>query len=556
MEQQTLDKILKHFTRFTLKTYKELEKGVMTTKYVLTGFEGSNEKKFIVRVFPKGREFIMKYEPKILQEAHEKKIKVPKLIGSSNEYPVSNLSYIIYEYLPGRPLNEIYDNLNKKDKNIIISEIVDNIFNLSKIKCNNFGPLENELTAKHNCWEEFLIDSYKNSEIYLTNNKELKNDLLKHYNFSLIKGNNNKEKLNNLVWLDFHPENIIINDLNRLEGFIDFEEVISGDLKMALGYLYAREGSSDFFNEVYKEYLKKDNTITIKKIEEYSFIRICRIAPYLNLDLPSGKKRDPLLNVFKGIKEINLRFNTNLKKYKSFLNEIFFIEENTEKRSNNQQKIRAAMSLFWFSIIIVIAFLTLFNIELDRTKIYNQTWNNTEKISLKYANAPVWFKHQDKNLYSDVVISDKMKQQLYKLASDSLPRNNSYFKAVNSLTFDSRQNAPNTLAVIFACGLLSILGVSIRSMWDFVGNASYKNDLNLNRWWPWYFLRPLIGFLAGICFYFLFNAGILELKGTGVTKSKLYLLLGLTTLIGFGLNDFIERLRLISKAMFGSDSKK
>ena len=554
--EQKLKNILEYFTDCTYKSFRKVEQGVMTEKYVVTGLDESlNEGKFVVRIFPKGRENVLNFEPSVIKEAFRQGVKVPELAGSSLEHSIDDLNYIIYKYLPGRPLSEVYGQMGKDEKANLIKEIVGNLIMLSNVECNKYGPLVTELNGKYESWKTFLFESLSTGKPFLEKHSELNNKLISMFDSTFTNEENESEVKKGLVWLDFHPENIIVNDSNKLEGFIDFEEIVSGDLKMSLGYLYAREGSSIFFQDVFREYSKTYDAIQLKDIEGYAFIRLCRIAPYLKLDLPSGKKRDSLFTVFKGIKELNSKIEPEFGNYKSFVKKIFFINENTESNSTNQQKIRAAVSLFWFSIFIAVVFLSLFIIKLDKNQIYEQPWNNNENIQLEYSKAPIWFKYEDSILYSDVAITEDMKIKLYNLTSDTIPKNTSYFKEINTLTFNSRQGAPKSIYVILACGLLAVFGVNIRSMWDFVGNASYKNELNMSRWWPWYFLRPLIGFMAGIGFYFLFNGGVLEINGIGVSKSKLYLLLGLSALIGFGLNDFIERLRLVSKAMFGSNGK-
>ena len=554
--EQELTSILENSTELSFDSYRKIEEGVMTDKYIVVGRKGENgiKEKFIVRFYPKGREHIIKYEPEVLKEATKQNIKVPKLVGTSIEHPLGDLNYIIYEYLPGRPLNEVFDKIDEEKKEKLIENIVANLIMLSKIKCSKYGPLEKGLEGKYDTWNSFMLEACSTGKPLLKKHSDLKDSIISKFEAAILKRNNRVDGNNGLVWLDFHPENIIVNDDNELEGFIDFEEMVSGELNMAIGYLYARDGSSEFYQKIYNEYIKT-NELLIEEIEEYSILRLLRIAPYLNTELPSGKKRDTLLKVFSGTKEIISKYETKIENYISALKWIFLINEDTETASSNKQKVKAAGSLIIFSIVITVIFLLLFIYKLDKSEVYKQAWDNSENIELEYSKAPTWFKYEDSFLHSTLPITDELRLKLNQLVIDSIPQSHSYYEAVNILAFNSKQNSPKNIFIILACGLISILGVSIRSLWDFVGHASYKGTLNINRWWSWYLLRPFIGFMAGISFYFLYNGGVLELNGFEVSKSKLYILLGLSALIGFGLNDFVERLRLISKAIFGASSK-
>lgn len=113
----------------------------------------------------------------------------------------------------------------------------------------------------------------------------------------------------------------------------------------------------------------------------------------------------------------------------------------------------------------------------------------------------------------------------------------------------------NELSIlIFYIALLGgALGSTLRIFLDFVGNASYKNQLDFQRWWPLYFTRPVTGALLGLIVIILLKSNIMSLTLNSNQSDSLWWL-GLAILSGFGTIDATERLRLTSKAIFG-DSK-
>jgi aminoglycoside phosphotransferase (APT) family kinase protein len=103
-----------------------------------------------------------------------------------------------------------------------------------------------------------------------------------------------------IVWSDMSQENIIIRN-KELAGFIDFEGCFYGDQLLSLGYLFAREGESDFFTHIEKQLRSYINTEK-RYIYFYAFLRLLRISQYLSQPLPAGRKRTPVLEYFKGIR--------------------------------------------------------------------------------------------------------------------------------------------------------------------------------------------------------------------------------------------------------------
>lgn len=543
---------------FELISFKKIEQGVMTDKYLLKVKNTGDdiEKKIILRIYPNGRESKLKFEPQVFKKAIEAGVKVPKYISSSIEKNDDEIHYILYKYIKGKTLKDVYNNLNDSEKNKIIEDIVDNLLKLSSIKCEGFGPLEKDLKGSFSSWKLFIEQSFNDGKKQIKNynkNNDVKK-ILKDFKDNISFENIVDSEKNDLIWLDFHPENIIINKHNQFAGFIDFEEMISGNLDMSIGYLYAREGKSDFFNRIIIQLNLKNKHINQSTLNKYAILRLFRIAPFLKINLPTGKKRDSLFCIFKGLFEIyqGLEINNSSKIWDYLLFTLGFKELGFEK-----QKKFTAFNLTFFSLLIIGLFILVFTYKLNSNIRYSQYWKNNENLELNFKKSPTWFTYEKDSLIATANINDDMKKELVELAPDSIKSNCSYFKEVSALVNKSQKNDKYQLLwLIIASGLISVIGVNIRSLWDFVGNASYKYNLDIDRWWSWYFLRPTIGFLAGVIFYFLYNGGVVELTLKNNSHSRLYFLLALSGLIGFGLNDFITRLRTVSKAIFGSEESK
>lgn len=130
----------------------------------------------------------------------------------------------------------------------------------------------------------------------------------------------------------------------------------------------------------------------------------------------------------------------------------------------------------------------------------------------------------------------------------------SYYAAVDNLMFDaSRANPFATMVLLGLAGLAGVLGVQTRSITNFVGHACFRADLNLPRWWPYYVTRPLAGYVLGVVVVLIVKSGILTVPGDAA--SSLWWV-SLAFLAGFGEDEFRQRLRVVSKALFGEVDAK
>jgi aminoglycoside phosphotransferase (APT) family kinase protein len=272
----------------------KLEHGSMAFIYEIIAGESS----FIFKAYPVSRQSVAKKEFDVLKQAGQSPVKIPKLIANG---VTDDFSYIIYEKIPGESLN--FGLLGDKNKQIISQQIADNLFQISKIpfRSEGFGSLTEDEPA-YDSWKDFLI---KNIASGLENLEKFDSghtfplNVIERFMYDFL--NSYKENSCGLVWSDFSQENIIVAD-NNLTGFIDFEGCFYGDPMLSLGYLYAKEGDSEFFRYI-KAAMKSLIEIPNSTVYFYALLRLLRISKYLSEPLPGGHTREPILNYFKGLKE-------------------------------------------------------------------------------------------------------------------------------------------------------------------------------------------------------------------------------------------------------------
>jgi hypothetical protein len=94
----------------------------------------------------------------------------------------------------------------------------------------------------------------------------------------------------------------------------------------------------------------------------------------------------------------------------------------------------------------------------------------------------------------------------------------------------------------------------LRSLTAFVGNACFKNTLNLVIWWPYYVLRPFTGFILGIVVVVIVQGGFLAVGSTAPNGTLWWV--AVPILAGFGDDEFTQKLRQLTKTLFGTTSPK
>ncbi len=271
---------------------EKIEMGVMTFKFRVK----VNNINYVLRIYPPENTTNIEQEFEMMQKLFAASCKVPEPVIFSEKL---NERFLIYKFIEGKPLSFLLPSLDEVEINAIADEIIDNVLHISSQEVEGFG-FSFLSSKKYDSWREFLQEYIDRGNFHLRENK-----LFDEFTIESILGFAKKQikQINierpRFIWCDFSQGNIIINK-NKLAGFVDFEGCVFGDPVIALGYLFAIEGNSKFFDAIINCYRKHAN-VDYERILFYAIVRLLRFSKYVNNPFPTGIKRDPVPDYFKGL---------------------------------------------------------------------------------------------------------------------------------------------------------------------------------------------------------------------------------------------------------------
>jgi hypothetical protein len=126
----------------------------------------------------------------------------------------------------------------------------------------------------------------------------------------------------------------------------------------------------------------------------------------------------------------------------------------------------------------------------------------------------------------------------------------SYLIALDQLAYNSNDVLRDvSMLILMVGGISGVMGVHLRSMINFIGIACFQDKLDVARWWPWYLVRPVYGFILGVLVVVLVRTGALSAGAADSADTLSWV--AVAVLAGFGADEFTQRLRLLSQALFG-----
>lgn len=219
---------------------------------------------------------------------------------------------------------------------------------------------------------------------------------------------------------------------------------------------------------------------------------------------------------------------------------------------NSQHVLYMTMYILVFTAMIVAAFVHFYRLSESKQVLETVSWNNEKQQPL--SSGPVWFGYDEQARLLKVkgVIDDSVKMQLLKLYPSDSAGYASYQGAIDLLAFKTQTstNKPPYLLVLVLGGLAAMIGVQIRTIYFFMDHVCYKKDFDAKIWWPWYVVRPWVGFLLGAALILLAEVNLFSVANAA--SSQIFWI-GFSILAGFSTPDVIRRLGKASEAIFGID---
>lgn len=165
-------------------------------------------------------------------------------------------------------------------------------------------------------------------------------------------------------------------------------------------------------------------------------------------------------------------------------------------------------------------------------------------------NAPVWFVCNDTMIATNKALDNEDMDLLHRLVSDTTAVHSEYIRAINRLAYKSNTLSRNFCYLLWLTLCFVELGCAARTLFDYIGWECYKEGQDMDKWWPWYIYRPLMG--APIAAFLLVTVKT-SLFPNLFTAKDLNTYLVVAFLAGFALMDFLKMLRRVSKTVFANE---
>lgn len=254
-------------------------------------------------------------------------------------------------------------------------------------------------------------------------------------------------------------------------------------------------------------------------------------------------------------------------------------------------------------LLLIVGAWTLWKVQEGLTKEATVAWKQSAGVTLKPGPPTFWYNSEENALVHRGPINDEIKKQLVALidttaeppnldlssvkeeaenptkgtkpdatkppvqtqtaageqsASDKTTRQaaiRSFGLAIDKLAYVSNSELKySTMYLLLLAGLGGAIGVQIRSMSNFIGVAVFKQELDVTRFWPWFAVRPFLGFVLGVVLVVMVKSRLF-VPSDSATQGDMWWF-GITVLVGFGVYEFHERLRSLARTMFGEASAK
>ncbi|EOU9538598.1 aminoglycoside phosphotransferase family protein [Cronobacter dublinensis] len=308
-----IPEVIKCSTGKDIVSFEPIPVGVMNYKILCVT---ENGEEYIIRIYPFGRESILEKEMHVIMRCNKIGLPVPDIIITSLNGPDIGLNYLVYPKIEGMMLSSYLDEVENPDIDYIGCQLLNLFKKISTLKVKNHGDLINAYEASHADWNEFLNESIKKGREGLYKSQIVSEDTLfielERFIISNLSKKNDPD--NCLIWGDTSIDNILIKSNGEISGIIDFESCVSGLHNCTVGYFISTLKPKHKNHELLANFILDKSKIDNDEVYSFSLLRAYRLAEFINMPLPTGKKRDMLIDIFPGLKWAVDYFLSNYRK--------------------------------------------------------------------------------------------------------------------------------------------------------------------------------------------------------------------------------------------------
>jgi aminoglycoside phosphotransferase (APT) family kinase protein len=275
-----------------------IPRGVMNHKFKVRLLDGEA---CVIRVYPPFRERVVQYEPDLLKRCETAGFPVPKVVLDSRSGPDVGLSYTVYRWIPGVPLDERLPLLDGKRLVALAQQVVSFLAEFARLEISGYGELVTATQARFGTWAEFLEATVAESSSTAERTPMGMETMTGLLAFGQEAAGALRDRKSVLAWGDVSPENILLDASDRVAGLVDFEGAMAADFSLTLGYCYARYFGTPFFEALRNVWpVKEDQRV----LDFYALLRALRLARFAGLQMPTGHPRQSLDQVLPGYREV------------------------------------------------------------------------------------------------------------------------------------------------------------------------------------------------------------------------------------------------------------
>lgn len=276
-----------------------LLRGMMTFKCRVRTAEGED---LIVRFYPNGRSAVVNHEPDLLARCRQLGFAVPQPVADSRSGPPSPLAYLVYRRIEGRTLDEHLADWREQQQPLLAQELAMQLHRMQTLDFEGAGELVSARRARDTDWQAFASRSFHTGLDAIETHALLPLPLRSALrSLPPLAPSSTAKHAHQLIWGDFNFGNILVAEDGSLAGLIDFEGCLSGDPIATLGYGFATHGQHNFFDQLLAAWPEALDQDALDAVAWYAVLRAMRIAIYAHLPLPTGRPRDPLLDILPGL---------------------------------------------------------------------------------------------------------------------------------------------------------------------------------------------------------------------------------------------------------------